>query len=40
VRAALTAQGTDILGGTPKEFAEFIRADLEKWRSAFAGARR
>ena len=40
VRAALAAQGTDILGGTPKEFAEFIRADLEKWRSAFAGARK
>jgi len=40
VRSALTAQGTDILGGTPKEFAEFIRADLEKWRSAFAGDRK
>jgi len=40
VRSALTAQGTDILGGTPKEFADFIRADLEKWRSAFSGARK
>jgi tripartite-type tricarboxylate transporter receptor subunit TctC len=40
VRSALTAQGIDILGGTPREFAEFIRADLEKWRSAFAGARK
>jgi tripartite-type tricarboxylate transporter receptor subunit TctC len=40
VRAALAAQGTDVLGGTPQEFAEFIRADLEKWRSAFAGARK
>jgi tripartite-type tricarboxylate transporter receptor subunit TctC len=37
VRSSLTAQGIDILGGTPKEFADFIRADLEKWRSAFAG---
>ena len=40
VRSALTAQGIDILGGTPREFAEFIGADLEKWRSAFAGARK
>jgi tripartite-type tricarboxylate transporter receptor subunit TctC len=37
VRSSLTAQGIDILGGTPKEFADFIRADLKKWRSAFAG---
>jgi tripartite-type tricarboxylate transporter receptor subunit TctC len=40
VRRALAAQGIDILGGTPKQFAEFIRADLEKWRSAFAGVRK
>jgi tripartite-type tricarboxylate transporter receptor subunit TctC len=40
VRSALTAQGIDILGGTPREFAEFIGADLEKWRSAFAGVRK
>jgi tripartite-type tricarboxylate transporter receptor subunit TctC len=31
VRTALKQQGTDPLGGTPKEFAEFIRADIEKW---------
>lgn len=40
VRTSLTAQGIDILGGTPTQFAEFIRADLEKWRSAFAGSRK
>jgi tripartite-type tricarboxylate transporter receptor subunit TctC len=40
VRASLGAQGIDILGGTPQEFAEFIRADREKWRAAFAGARK
>jgi tripartite-type tricarboxylate transporter receptor subunit TctC len=31
VRTALKRQGTDPLGGTPKEFADFIRADIEKW---------
>jgi tripartite-type tricarboxylate transporter receptor subunit TctC len=31
VRNALKRQGTDPLGGTPKEFAAFIRADIEKW---------
>jgi tripartite-type tricarboxylate transporter receptor subunit TctC len=31
VRSALKQQGTDPVGGTPKEFAEFIRADIEKW---------
>jgi tripartite-type tricarboxylate transporter receptor subunit TctC len=31
VRTALKRQGTDPVGGTPKEFAEFIRADIEKW---------
>jgi tripartite-type tricarboxylate transporter receptor subunit TctC len=36
VRAALERQGTDPLGGTPKEFADFIRADLEKWTAILA----
>src|SRR6202023_4229736 len=31
VRTALKRQGTDPVGGTPKEFADFIRADIEKW---------
>jgi tripartite-type tricarboxylate transporter receptor subunit TctC len=31
VRVALKAQGTDPVGGTPREFADFIRADIEKW---------
>ena len=31
VQTALKRQGTDPLGGTPKEFADFIRADIEKW---------
>jgi tripartite-type tricarboxylate transporter receptor subunit TctC len=31
VRSALKQQGTDPLGGTPGEFADFIRADIEKW---------
>ena len=30
---ALGTQGIDALGGTPKEFADFIRVDLEKWTS-------
>jgi tripartite-type tricarboxylate transporter receptor subunit TctC len=36
VRTALERQGTDPLGGTPKEFADFIRADIEKWAAILA----
>ena len=36
VRAALKAQGTDPVGGTPKQFADFIRADIEKWTAMLA----
>ena len=36
VRAALKRQGTDPAGGTPKEFADFIRADIEKWVAVLA----
>jgi len=36
VRNALKRQGTDPLGGTPKEFADFIRADIEKWVAVLA----
>ncbi len=38
VRSALKRQGTDPLGGTPKEFADFIRADIEKWTAVLASA--
>lgn len=31
VTNALKAQGIDPLGGSPKEFADFIRADIDKW---------
>jgi tripartite-type tricarboxylate transporter receptor subunit TctC len=42
VRSALKAQGTDPVGGTPKEFADFIRADIDKWAAVLAasGAKR
>jgi tripartite-type tricarboxylate transporter receptor subunit TctC len=36
VRSALKQQGTDTVGGTPKEFADFIRADIEKWTAMLA----
>ena len=36
VRVALKAQGTDPVGGTPKQFADFIRADIEKWTAMLA----
>jgi tripartite-type tricarboxylate transporter receptor subunit TctC len=36
VQRALKLQGTDPVGSTPKEFADFIRADVEKWKAAFA----
>jgi tripartite-type tricarboxylate transporter receptor subunit TctC len=38
VRIALKRQGTDPLGGTPKEFADFIRADIEKWVAVLASS--
>ena len=38
VRAALKQQGTDPVGGTPKEFADFIRADIEKWSALLASS--
>jgi tripartite-type tricarboxylate transporter receptor subunit TctC len=38
VRAALKVQGTDPVGGTPKEFADFIRADIEKWTAMLASS--
>jgi tripartite-type tricarboxylate transporter receptor subunit TctC len=38
VRTALKQQGTDPVGGTPKEFADFIRADIEKWIAVLAAA--
>jgi tripartite-type tricarboxylate transporter receptor subunit TctC len=36
VQRALKLQGTDPVGSSPKEFADFIRADVEKWKAAFA----
>jgi len=36
VRTALKRQGTDPLGGTPREFADFIRADIAKWVAVLA----
>ena len=36
VRTALKRQGTDPLGGTSKEFADFIRADIAKWGAILA----
>jgi tripartite-type tricarboxylate transporter receptor subunit TctC len=38
VRTALKRQGTDPVGGTPKEFADFIRADIEKWTALLAAS--
>jgi tripartite-type tricarboxylate transporter receptor subunit TctC len=36
IRAALKQQGTDPVGGTPQEFSDFIRADIEKWTALLA----
>jgi tripartite-type tricarboxylate transporter receptor subunit TctC len=38
VRTALKRQGTDPVGGTPKEFADFIRSDIEKWVAVLASS--
>jgi len=31
-------KGTDPVGGTPKEFSDFIRADIEKWTAILASS--
>jgi tripartite-type tricarboxylate transporter receptor subunit TctC len=31
VRQALTAQGFDIMGGTPAEFGAFMKSEIDKW---------
>ncbi len=36
VATTLKRQGTDPRGGTPKQFADFIRADIEKWGAILA----
>jgi hypothetical protein len=33
---AMSTQGIDILGSTPKDFSDFIRADLDKWNALMA----
>jgi len=38
VVAALRPQGFDMEGGTPAEFAAFVRSDLEKWSRVAAAA--
>jgi len=38
VRVALRRQGTDPVGGTPRGFSDFIRADIEKWAAVLASA--
>ena len=31
VKSALNAQGFDLIGGTPEDFAQLIRSDSDKW---------
>jgi tripartite-type tricarboxylate transporter receptor subunit TctC len=38
VQTALKRQGTDPLGSTPKQFSDFISADIEKWVAALTAA--
>ncbi len=32
VRDRLTADGAEVVGGTPAEFAKYLRSDIERWR--------
>lgn len=32
-REALTAEGSEIVGGSPADFAKFLRAEIDKWAS-------
>jgi tripartite-type tricarboxylate transporter receptor subunit TctC len=38
VQTTLKRQGTDPIGSTPKEFSDFIRADIEKWIAGLTAA--
>ena len=38
IKNAMKAQGIDALGGTPQEFSDFIRKDIEKWTSVLSTA--
>ncbi|MGD9922616.1 MAG: tripartite tricarboxylate transporter substrate binding protein [Pseudorhodoplanes sp.] len=40
VMKAMSTQGIDSLGGTPKEFADFIRADIDKWTTLTAAMKK
>lgn len=40
VTKAMAAQGIDTLGGTPKEFEAFIRADIGKWNTLIAAMKK
>ena len=36
-KARLAAEGADVLGGTPEEFAALLRAEIAKWANVTAG---
>ena len=40
VMKAMSTQGIDALGGTPKEFHAFIRADIDKWNGVLAAMKK
>jgi tripartite-type tricarboxylate transporter receptor subunit TctC len=40
VTKAMSTQGIDTIGGTPKEFGAFIRADIDKWNTLLAGMKK
>jgi tripartite-type tricarboxylate transporter receptor subunit TctC len=34
IRSRLAAQGADILGGTPAEYAAYLRTEMPRWSKA------
>jgi tripartite-type tricarboxylate transporter receptor subunit TctC len=34
IRSRLAAQGADILGGTPAEYAAYLRSEMPRWAKA------
>jgi tripartite-type tricarboxylate transporter receptor subunit TctC len=40
VMTAMKTQGIDALGGTPKDFEAFIRADMDKWTTLLAAMKK
>ena len=38
MKERMTAEGLEVVGGTPEEFASYIRSETEKWTQVIKAA--